>query len=92
MRQKSYATAASTSTGTITRRDCLLAPGGHQTERIVQLLRSVTIHLNGGIMSENIFAAASGQMKPNPLALLNHLTVPFSCFDILRKSYTSKME
>ena len=40
------------------------------------LERFVTLHLDGGIMREHIVAAVGRVMKPYPLVVLNHFTVP----------------
>ncbi len=73
MKQKSYA-AVSASTGTITLAWLPLAPGEHQTERLCPAFSVlVTIHLDGGVMGENVFAAALRADKTEPFGIVEPL-------------------
>jgi hypothetical protein len=48
---------------------------------LVFLQRLEAIRLNSREVSEQIFAAFVGVMKPKPFASLNHLTVPVAITD-----------
>ncbi len=54
-------------------RDCLSAPVNIKPNGLSGFKRSVTIHLDGGVMGENVFAAALRANKAEPFGIVEPL-------------------